>query len=111
MTSKEILDVIKPYLKDLVREALREILSQSSSPSGLMKPKDAIAHLGYDTVDALYSDITAGLLRVKATTKSGEIVGEVIDIRRPGAQVARWRVDVPACLKRFAEDPEKRRSA
>lgn len=102
MSPNEILAAIKPHLKELVREILREIISQPTAPVGLLEPRDAIAHLGYRTTDQLYDDITAGLLRHGV---------EVHDRRRPGARKARWVVDVDACLRRFAEDPEKRRAA
>jgi hypothetical protein len=101
MNPQEILAAIKPYLRDLVREILREILLQTA-PTGLLQPKDAIAHLGYSSIDSLYEDITAGLLRPNI---------EVYDRRKPGTQKPRWVVDVAACKRRFAEDPEHRRSA
>jgi hypothetical protein len=99
---QEILAAIKPYLKELVREILGEIIAQPSVPTGLLKPKDAIAHLGYSSQDELYDDITSGLLRPGR---------EVFDRRRPGSTKARWVVDVAACKQRFAEDPQHRRSA
>lgn len=103
MEVQQIISALRPHIKNMVREALKEILLADNSPhEELLKPKDALKPLGYSSLDAFYTDIDAGLLRPEI---------EVFDKRKPGGKKARWLVDVSACRKRFAEDPENRRAA
>lgn len=98
MNYNELLAFLKPKLRELIREELLAIFS-APAPTGLLKPKNAIAHLDYEDVNELYADITAGLLRPNK---------EVFDRRRPGSNKARWVVDVEACRRRYAENPDDR---
>jgi hypothetical protein len=94
-------------IKEIVRKVMIEMfvpvlnLEQADPGEDWVDLRNAWKPLGYPSYSALYKAVQSGLLR------EGK---ELCDRRKPGAQIARWQVDLIAARKRLRQDSSKRRA-
>lgn len=101
MTPNEIEALVEAKVRVVLAQLLGPLITQQPQPQAeWLDLKDAFALLGFPSQKALRDAIRDGLLR------QGH---EVRDRRKPGAQNARYQVNVELSQKRLNAQPDKRR--
>lgn len=94
--------MVERILKRILKPVLVDILLESDNQSGpsTVPIAEAAKILGYPSPQAVYKDISGGLLRVGH---------EVEDRRRPGREKPRYYINIEAAKQRLRSDPARRR--